>query len=69
MGFSHLLRTETALVNFRARFAIPLEVVVAYCHEDNIAIERRPHVVFFPLMGILEGGLIFPVDPLRFPKS
>jgi len=42
MGFSHLRRTETALVNFRARFAIPLEVVVAYCHEDNIEIERYP---------------------------
>lgn len=69
MGFSHLLRTETALVNFRARFAIPLEVVVAYYHEDNIAIERSPHVVFFSLMDILEGGVRFPIDPLRFPKS
>ena len=64
MGFSRLLKTEVALANFRARFNIPLDVDVAYCHEDNIALERRPHIVFFPLMSILEGGVKFPVDPL-----
>ena len=35
-----------------------------YCHEDNIALERCPQVVFFPLMVILEGGVRFPMDPL-----
>ena len=64
MGFSHLLRTKVALANFRARFAIPFDVDIAYCHEDNIANEKHPHVVFFPLMAILEGGVRFPVDPL-----
>ena len=64
MGFSHLLRTEVALANFRARFIIPPDVDVVYCHEDNIVLERRPHVVFFPLMSILEGGVRFPVEPL-----
>ena len=47
MGFSHLLRTEVALANFRARFVIPPDVDIAYCHEDNIALERRLQVVFF----------------------
>ena len=64
MGFSHLFRTESTLANFRARFDIPLDVDVAYCHEDNIANDRRPHVVFFPLMAILDGGVRFLVDPL-----
>ena len=63
MGFSHLLDTEAALANFRARFVIPNDVEVAYCHENNISPERRPHVVFFPLMSILE-GVRFPTDPL-----
>ena len=64
MGFSHLLKTEVALANFRARFDIPLDVDVAYCHEDNIALERRLHIVFFPLMSILEGGVRFLIDLL-----
>ena len=64
MIFSHLFRTKAALANFRARFAIPPDVDVAYCHKDSIALERRPHVVFLPLMSILEGGVRFPIDPL-----
>lgn len=64
MGFSHLLRIKASLDTFRARFDIPLDVDVAYCHEGNIKNNRPPHVVFFPLMAILEGGVRFPVDPL-----
>lgn len=64
MGFSHLLRTEATLTNFRATFAILPDVNVAYCHEDSIALERHPQVVFFPLMSILKGGVRFSVDPL-----
>ena len=66
MGFSHLLRTEAALANFRARFAIlvDIDVDVANCHEHNIALERFPYVVFFLLMSILEGGVKFLVDLL-----
>ena len=68
VGFSHLLRTEATLANFRATFAILPDVNVAYCHEDSIALERHPQVVFFPLMSILEGGVRFPVDPLILRK-
>ena len=64
MGFSHLLDTEAALASFRARFAIPNDVEVAYCHKDNIALERHPHVMFFPSMSILEEGVRFLMDPL-----
>ena len=39
MGFSHLLKIEVTLANFRARFNIPLDVDVAYCHNGNIALE------------------------------
>lgn len=64
MGFAHLLDTKATLANFRAEFAVPNDVEVSYSHEDRIALERHPHVVFFPLMAILEGGVKFPVDPL-----
>lgn len=64
MSFSHLLRTEATLANFRASFASPPDVNVTYCHEDSIALNWRPQVVFFPLMSILEGGVRFPVDSL-----
>ena len=63
MGFSHLLDTKVTLPSFRAAYNIPEDVDIAYCHEDDIALQRCPHVVFFPLMAILEGGVRFPIDP------
>lgn len=41
MSFSHLLRIEVALANFRVRFAVLLDVDVAYCYEDSIALELK----------------------------
>lgn len=65
MGFFHLLNAEVALATFRAIFAISNDVEIAYYQEGDIALDRRPHVVFFfPLMSILDGGVRFPVDPL-----
>ena len=64
MSFAHLLKTEATLANFGARFAIPPDIDVTYCHEENIALERHPQVVFFPLIYILKGGIRFPIDPL-----
>lgn len=64
MGFSHLLQTEVALANFRARFVILPDIDIGYCQQENIALEQRLQVVFFPLMSILEGGVRFPIDPL-----
>ena len=65
MGYSHLLTIEASLANFRAVYDIPGDVYVAYCHEDDITLQRHSssNVVFFPLMSILEGGVRFPVDP------
>ena len=64
MRFARLLDTEAALANFRARLAVPNDVAISYYHEDNIALEWHLHVVFFPLMAILKGGVKFPVDLL-----
>ena len=63
MDFAHLLRTEAALATFRARFDILLNVDIEFCLEGNIENDRRPQVVFFSLMAILEGGLNFPWTP------
>ena len=64
MGFSHFLNIEASLAKFRAVYDIPGDVEVTCCHEGDIALQRCPHVVFFPLMAILEGRVKFPVDPL-----
>lgn len=47
MGFFHLLNAEVALATFRAIFAISNDVEIAYYQEGDIALDRRPHVVFF----------------------
>ena len=66
MGYSHLLSSEASLATFRAAYNVLKDVDIAYCHEDDIDIQRRRGVntVFFPLMAILEGGIRFPIDPL-----
>ena len=66
MGYSHLLTSEASLASFRAAYGVPGDVDIAYCHEGDIALQRRfdPNVAFFPLMFILEGGVRFPLDPL-----
>jgi len=49
MGYSHLLVYEASLANFRRVYDVPRDVDIAYCHEGNIALQRRsnPNVVFF----------------------
>ena len=64
MDFSYLLKTRANVESFNVRFNIPLDVDISYCQEGDIKDQRLPHVVFFPLMSILEGGVRFPVDPL-----
>ena len=57
MGYSHLLASEAALANFRAAYGVPGDVDIAYCHEGNIALQRRsnPNVVFFSFDGQFRG--------------
>ena len=66
MGYSHLLSLEASLASFRAAYNVPRDVDIAYCHEDDIDLQRRTitNTIFFPLMAILEGGVRFPIDPL-----
>ena len=64
MGFSYLLKTNTDIESFKARFDIRRDVNISYYHEGDIEAQRLPHVVFFPLMSILEGRVRFLVDPL-----
>ena len=66
MGYSHLLASEAALVDFKVAFGVPEDIDITYCHEGDIALHRRsnPNVAFFPLMSILEVGVRFSVDPL-----
>ena len=64
MPFSYLLKTSENVKSFKVKYNIPRDVEISYCHEDNIEDQRLPHVVFFLLMSILEGGVKFPVDPL-----
>lgn len=64
MGFAHLLNSDAVVVAIKTRFNIPQDVDVKYCPEGNIENERRPMVIFFPLVEILEGGVRYLVDPL-----
>ena len=64
MGFKYHLRANVDVESFKARLNIPRDVNISYCHEGNIEGQRLPHVVFFPLMSILKGGVRFLIEPL-----
>ena len=66
MTFAYLLKTREDIESFRVNYNIPRDVEISYCHKGEIVDQRLPHVVFFPLMSILEGRVRFPVDPLLF---
>ena len=61
MGFSHLLRTSEDIKSFKIRYNILYDMNISYCHKGDIEDQRLPHIVFFPLISILEGGVSFPV--------
>ena len=62
MGFSYLLSTNADVESFKAGFNIPHDMNISYYLEGDIEDQRLPHVIFFPLMSILKGGVRFPVD-------
>lgn len=64
MGFSYLLRTNIDLESFKTRFNIPHDVNISHNHESDIEDQKLPHVVFFPLMSILKGGVRFLIELL-----
>lgn len=64
MPFAYLLKTKENVASFKTRFNIPRDVKISYCDKGAIEDQRRPHVIFFPLMSILKGGVRFQVDPL-----
>lgn len=64
MPFAYLLKTKENVASFKASFNIPRDVEILYCDKGDIEDQRRPYVVFFPLMSILEGGARFLVNPL-----
>ena len=64
MPFAYLLKTREDIESFRVKYNIPHDVEISYCHEGEIADQMLPHVMFFPLMSILKGGVRFPVNPL-----
>ena len=62
MPFCHLLKTRENLALFKGTYNIPDDVEISYCDKGDIEDQRHPHIVFFPLMSILEGGVRFLVD-------
>ena len=64
MVFVYLLNFDAVVVAFETRFNIPQDIQIEYYPRGNIENDRRPRVVFLPLVGIFEGGVRFPVDPL-----
>ena len=64
MGFSYLLKTNEDVESFKGRFNVPRDINISYCHEREIEDQSLTHIVFFPLMSILGGGVRFPINPL-----
>lgn len=55
--FSYLLNTNADVKSFKARFNIPHDVNISYCHEGDIEDQRLPRVVFFNFLYGIRGIL------------
>ena len=59
--FQRLVDTLAAMEAFRARYRIPLGVVLTYCPKDQVLTDREVGEVVIPMIAFIEGGMTLPM--------
>ena len=49
------------MVGFRAKYHIPPEVGLEYCHQEEILFKRRTGEVTIPMIAFVQGGMTIPM--------
>ena len=56
-----LVDSPAGMAGFRAKYRIPPEVGLEYCHLEDILMKRRTEEVAIPMIAFVEGGMTIPM--------
>ena len=56
-----MIDSPAGMAEFRAKYRIPLEVGLEYCHQEEILFKRRTGEVAIPMIAFVEGGMTIPM--------
>ena len=56
-----MVNTPAGMAGFRAKYRIPPEVGLEYCHQEEILFKRRTGEVAIPMIAFVEGGMTIPM--------
>ena len=56
-----MVDSPSGMAGFRAKYRIPLEVGLEYCHLEEILFKRRTGEVAIPMIAFVEGGMTIPM--------
>ena len=56
-----MVDSPAGMEGFRAKYRIPPEVGLEYCHQEEILIKRRTRQVAIPIIAFVEGGMTIPM--------
>ena len=56
-----MVDSPAGMAGFKAKYCIPPEIGLEYCHEEEILIKRRTGQVAIPMIAFVEGGMTIPM--------
>ena len=56
-----MVDSPVGMAGFRAKYRIPPEVGLEYCHQEEILFKRRTGEVAIPMIAFVEGGMTIPM--------
>ena len=59
--FKHLVDSLAGMEGFKAKYHIPLGVVLEYCPSDRILTNKKVGEVVIPMIAFIEGGMTLPM--------
>ena len=59
--FKHLVDSLAGMESFRAKYHIPLGVVLEYCPSDRILTNKKVGEVVIPMIAFIERGMTLPM--------
>ena len=55
--FKQLLDSSASMEGFKAKYRIPMKVVLEYCPPNQVLIDKRMGEVVIPIITFIEGGM------------